>query len=384
MTPSPSLDRRLRSLARWRLVLDLLARCDPFYKAEQVVEPKRIVVPLLWGLGDGVLALPLIDALRQKWPTARIDVLGKPSLVDIVSAPQVCVRYLNAPWTAASGKYRIWDHQWRQFFSDFHKIAADPIDLWVNLRLDPREILLARMMRPKHIIGLGEAGARSWLGSDMGLNSAQFFQRYGGEIAASAAFLATGMVVRPEPSLPQNETRIARGRNLVGADQPFALLAFGASHPTRHWAPEKIQFILDAMSERNIQVVLVHPPNAQTEMRPGPALKLPQGTTSWSGDLGALIDVIGAARVFIGSDSGPMHIAAALDIPVIAAFGPGSLEVFGPRRENVELIHVEPMPCRPCFDSCIYSSPKCLDLLEPQALLSALDRLILANKVRIT
>jgi ADP-heptose:LPS heptosyltransferase len=71
------------------------------------------------------------------------------------------------------------------------------------------------------------------------------------------------------------------------------------------------------------------------------------------------------------SDSGPMHIAEALGVPVVALFGGSRSEWYGPRGEYHSVIQVDEMPCRPCFDACIFSSARCMEGISTDRVVSA-------------
>jgi ADP-heptose:LPS heptosyltransferase len=74
------------------------------------------------------------------------------------------------------------------------------------------------------------------------------------------------------------------------------------------------------------------------------------------------------------SDSGPMHIANALGVPVTALFGPQRSEWYGPLGANDTVVRIEEMPCRPCFDQCIFSAPRCMDRIRPDDVASAVEK----------
>jgi heptosyltransferase-1/heptosyltransferase-2 len=79
------------------------------------------------------------------------------------------------------------------------------------------------------------------------------------------------------------------------------------------------------------------------------------------------------------SDSGPMHIANALGVPVTALFGPQRREWYGPRGELDSVVQIDDMPCRPCFDACVFASPRCMEGISADAVVrtvsAQLDRL---------
>ncbi len=83
-----------------------------------------------------------------------------------------------------------------------------------------------------------------------------------------------------------------------------------------------------------------------------------------------------AARVFIGSDSGPLHVAAAMGVPVLACFGPGAERRFGPWQVRYRLL-TSGHSCRPCeLDGCGQSGrADCLEALAPDDLITAFHAL---------
>jgi ADP-heptose:LPS heptosyltransferase len=83
--------------------------------------------------------------------------------------------------------------------------------------------------------------------------------------------------------------------------------------------------------------------------------------------------VLAACDVFLGTDSGVMHMAAAAGCQVVAIFGPGEPRWFGPAGEGHSLIIERVMPCRPCFDACIYPSPVCMTNISDHVIADTVD-----------
>jgi heptosyltransferase-2 len=91
-----------------------------------------------------------------------------------------------------------------------------------------------------------------------------------------------------------------------------------------------------------------------------------------------MMATIAECDLLLCNDSGPMHIAEALGVPVTALFGGSRVDWYGPRGDFHETINVEVMPCRPCFDACIFSSARCMEGISSDrvvtTLLGQLDR----------
>lgn len=92
----------------------------------------------------------------------------------------------------------------------------------------------------------------------------------------------------------------------------------------------------------------------------------------WRSSLAELIGPLASADVLLCANSGVMHMAAAAGCRVVTVFGPTSPEWFGPMGEGHCVVKVDPMPCRPCFDDCIYAHPICMDNVSVNAVAHAL------------
>ncbi|MEO9116297.1 MAG: glycosyltransferase family 9 protein, partial [Gemmatimonadaceae bacterium] len=84
--------------------------------------------------------------------------------------------------------------------------------------------------------------------------------------------------------------------------------------------------------------------------------------------------------VFVGNDSGPAHIAAAVGATTVTIFGPGAIQWFRPYGPGQRVVYVSPMRCRPCFDHCTRSQNFCLTTLPVDRVLGEV-RMALASRV---
>ena len=336
--------------------------------------PRRTVgVFLFWGIGDAVLATPFLRALRTALPDARIVAIGKPWLRELLGEEKLVDEFatLVPPWTRHSGKYRLLSSEWRGFACAVRDLAARPFDLLVSLRPDPRETALGRVLSCAEFAGYARAGGAGWVTVDLGQAVSNEAGTYRGELASLAASQLLGTRPPAEPRLtilppPVNLTRLLAE---AGYRQgPVLAVAFGAAHPLRRWSADRITQSL-ALSGRRPGAYLV------IDSDDAPPFAVPGGTpvVRWRGSLSELRRVLTAADVAFCTDSGVMHIAAAVGCRVVAVFGPGSTARFAPRPPQHSTYAVEPMPCRPCNDNCRYTSPLCLDGVDVSAVAALLD-----------
>ena len=88
------------------------------------------------------------------------------------------------------------------------------------------------------------------------------------------------------------------------------------------------------------------------------------------------IDLMALARLVISNDSGLMHIAAALQLPLIAIYGSSSPQYTPPLTDQAEILHTD-IECRPCFKkTCQFGHLKCLTELKPERAISSIAKLL--------
>lgn len=83
------------------------------------------------------------------------------------------------------------------------------------------------------------------------------------------------------------------------------------------------------------------------------------------------LPAVDRCQLFVSNDSGPMHLAAGLGVPVVAIFGPQRPEWFGPYGEAHRVVIRNDIWCRPCGDSCIWDEPHCLRLISVEQVMEA-------------
>ncbi len=342
---------------------DILSMLWPRRCLATSAAPKRIGVLLQWGIGDAVLTVPLLRTLRAVFEDAAVELIGKPFLKDLFADEGLADQYhrLVPPWTKYSLKYRFWEADWRIYLTEIRNIRRHSFDILIAPRWDVREILQLRLLNANATAGFAAAGGRKWITNDFRITSEQYAKLHRAEAAAVAAQRLTGQQIDPRPRLNvSTERSVAVFNHLKSAGYVGGRLMVvhgGAGSPIRRWGGEKFSAVLARMPLDDSFIVIIDDEGSED-------IKLPPNTLGirWRSSLADLKALLHHASLFIGCDSGVMHLAAACGCKVVAVFGPGSIKWFRPYGNEHRIVAIHPMPCRPCFDKCIYQMPICMNI----------------------
>ena len=180
-----------------------------------------------------------------------------------------------------------------------------------------------------------------------------------------------------------------------GAGPEHWVFAPGTTYgEAKTWPSERAaEFVDRAVGERGVRVVLLGDANGRdfvaamrklsqapwrSELPGGAAIVDLVGTT----DLGAAVGVLKAARVFVGNDSGLMHVAAALGLVTVGIFGSSNPDWTSPRGRLTGTVVADGFECRPCYRRRCNQAEFCLDQVTADAVLAKVTELDGASAVR--
>lgn len=319
----------------------------------------RILVIEPWGIGDLVLATGALRSLRAAFPDARLTVLAKPYAQALVIAPEMADEVVpyDFPWTAFSGKYRLSRYRVGELVQLIWRLRRTRYDLVLNARADARNNMLGALIGGSQFVSV-KCGLGDFLATTVVVVSRNSHRV---DDWASVMHAATGMPTdQSEPLLTVNvvdreQTRAELGLP-VNRAAPVVGIHPGARIAVRRWEMVRFAAVADTIAERLGATLLVF---AEPD---GYGADLPASTrfTVVRRPLNELKAALSLCDLLICNDSGPMHIASALGVPVVAVFGPTQLEWFGPRGDRSRVVRVAEVACRPCADACIFAEAFCM------------------------
>jgi heptosyltransferase-2 len=295
---------------------------------------ERLLVRAPNWIGDVVLSLPALRDLRRNFPRARLEVLARPWVADL---------YCGVPgvdYVRPSGGHRS-DAVALRGAADLAVLLpnsfAAALALWrAGIRerwgyaTDGRGPLLTRRCRVPHA-----ARGRSQV----------YYYR--------AMIEGLGLAVEgpPDASLRCPDEWSTRGAALLGDDGPWIGVNPGAFYGSaKRWIPERYAAVADLVGRRlGAKVAIV---GGLDERGLGETvaalLTSPFRVLCGETSLGDLMGVLSRLRLLLTNDSGPMHVASALGVPVVAVFGSTDWRETAPLGERARLVR-EDAECAPCL-----------------------------------
>ncbi len=316
---------------------------------------RSILVMRLYFLGDVVLATPVLEALKRRFPDARLTVLAKKRAAAVLTAnPNVdeVVLYDGV------ADYHMPRRQWRLA----RRLRHERFDLAVDLSGNLLSSWLLWAADPGYRVGFNHAGFPRVL---------DYRIPYVAEGSVVEHLLSAvaplGATAEPLPRIyltDEERTNVAEllAREGISDGDPYAVLAPGANWEYRRWPAERHAALARLLrSEEGVRAVLT---GSAEEVELCAKVMAESGGSALS--LAGRLDVRGLAAVaergvlFVGSDSGPMHIAGAVGTPVVALFGPNTPDRFAPRGSRSRVIRHE-YPCSPCDQKqCVRPDDPCM------------------------
>ncbi|MFL6622669.1 MAG: putative lipopolysaccharide heptosyltransferase III, partial [Sulfurifustis sp.] len=312
--------------------------------------------------GDVLLTAPVFSVLKRYAPHVEIDALVYGETRDMLTQhPAVANIYtIDRAWRRETPWAR-WRHEWRLL----KQLRARRYDLLIQLTESYRGALLAQWLAPRVSVAQRyPRRGRFWHGSFTHLYSIPAKPRHRVEIHLDALRRIGIYPAHEERRLtlvPGSDAEASVGELLRQAG--LARGQFIHLHPTSRWLfkcweVDKYAALISALQARGERVVVTAAP-AEHELQFVRAilgaLRAPVIDFSGGLSLKQLAALTAQAKCFIGVDSAPMHIAAAMGTPSVVLFGPsGDLE-WGPWQVPSRVI-TSNHSCRPCgLDGCANS-----------------------------
>lgn len=361
----------------------LVSISDGFAKSARIrtAGVQKIVVQEYWNLGDIVMELAFLRNLRIRYPQAHIVLLASPKVASLIEKQHLVdeVIVVRVPWAEHYSrwrKYNPFSPLWIELARTIARLRAESFDLAFSARADLREHFILWLLKVRRRVGYSFGGGGYFLTDIVTPNPERphFSDRWlrlleylGGPVLLRQPFLQLKEEDSQFADQYLAERGIRKGEFLVGVHA-------GARSAVRQWGKANFDRVAERLLERfPIRILWFEDPNEKL-CPEDPSL------VHVSLPLRQFMAVLSKCRLFICNDSGPMHIATAVGVPVVAVFGPTEPTWFGPLGAGNRLVIQSGFWCRPCFDYCLFDKPYCLRTISTESVYdasaTAIDELI--------
>lgn len=336
--------------------------------------PQKILVMRLRGIGDVILSLPVLENLRAAYPYARIDYLTEPPSAPLLQAHPVIhrvhvlehKRWQKLPLLAALRAN--WDF--------IHMLRREQYDLVIDLFGNPRTALLTYLTRAPLRVGFRFRVRR--------LAYNRVVEPRGAHVHAVEFnldvlhALNVPIVTRAPRLVAQASARVEKfwqEHELAASEHVIAFNAFGGWNSKR-WPLASFAALGDRLQrELAAKVVLLWGPGEKEEVEQMAALMQTPALIAPPTSLNDLTALLGRVHLLVANDSGPMHLAAALQTPVVAIFGPTRPNLQGPWGAGHVIVKKEGLPCLGCNGlTCKIVTHDCMQKLEVEVVFEAVRK----------
>jgi heptosyltransferase-3 len=362
---------------------------------------RRVLVVTLRHHGDVLLTSPLYTVLRGVAPKVEIDALVYRETVPVIAFnPELAaIHAIDREWKKQGPIARFRSE--RQLLST---LKARTYDLVIHLTGHRRGAWLVRALKPRHSVAprlVDESGivGMFW--------KSTFTHRY-----ANASSVGSGAALGRRHMVEQNLDALRRlgvsidkppkltmvagsdgeidARSLLielGVEGPYIAMQPTSRWFFKCWSVERNAALIARLLARGETIVLSCAPDERERamltaiaaaVLALPGVPVERMKLADDGSLNRLAAIIARAKLFIGIDSAPMHIAAAVGTPTVALFGPSGEFNWGPWQVANRVVTSDAYPCRPCGqDGCGGGKlSDCLATLPVHAVLAAIDDLM--------
>jgi heptosyltransferase-2 len=331
---------------------------------------KKILIRGPNWVGDAVLAIPAMKAIREKYPEAEITLLVRPWVAGVFTAAPFIDKVWSEPRPGGIG-------DWLRISRGIRKKHFDLALLLPNSFESAAMLFLGRV--PQRV-GYATDGRSLLLTKSIKPSKEKRHQvHYYLDLAAAIS----APTEHPSIEIDASADEKSNARRLLAAsgisnDRKFLVLNPGAAYGgAKRWSEERFAEAGDALAaELGIDVAIIGSEMERSiaeriRDRMHSRVAVLNGKTS----LETLIGVLAESSLILTNDSGPMHIGAALGVPTVAVFGATDHIATGPYGARTRIVR-EPVDCSPCMLRECPIDHRCMTRVSANAVTRAAKELI--------
>lgn len=310
--------------------------------------PERILLVQFADIGDLILTTPAIRALREALPDAHLALLTSSHSAPVIGNMALVDEMITFDRTQFNFSKALLTLDNLRQIGSLRKGRYDTVIYFHHFTLKlgtPKFALIGLVTGAKRRIGL--QNGNGWF-----LTESILDEGFGAKHQAQYWLDLVGLLGADTQPQPAQMTTAA----ITGIDIPEKSGVRVVIHPgsggyslARRWSPESFAQVADTLhNEHNAQIILIGTPDDDTAAVKAAMQHEPLDLTGKT-SLGQIATLLKDTDLYIGADSGVMHIAATIGTPLVAIFGPSNHEAYGPWTPHSPSIVIRSAPeCSPC------------------------------------
>jgi ADP-heptose:LPS heptosyltransferase len=326
----------------------ILSKMLNFNKHIRRIAVKNILVIKLDAVGDMVYATPVFKLLKQKYPESKLTVFCRKSIEPLIKYDP-CLNLITTNLNQLEKKY----------------------DLIIDLRGDFQTLKYALFNPPTFRLDRGTIRFRNKLKG-----------KHPHELTTNAQIIEPIIKVdytslKPEIYFSDEDERLVNNYLKQNRISNFAVLHVGANRDLRKWSLKKFAELANYLKNQiQLEIIFVGSSEDMIDVQ-----KVQNeisfksfsiaGEFSWT----AYAALVQKAKLFVGNESGPLHVAAAMQTPLVGLFGPGEANVFYPFGEKSTFVH-HVLLCNPCDQiNCVHLENTCMQRINLSEVINKINAL---------
>lgn len=317
---------------------------------------KKIAILRANAVGDFVVALPALEALRSTYPQAEIVLLGRHwHSAFLAERPGPVDRTIVVPYSSGiydpPGSARIDQHELKRFFED---MTSEQFDLAFQLHGGGKNSnAFIRNLGARVTIGARTPEA-------LPLDRSIRYRTLQNEMLRllEIVSLAGARPVTVEPRLNVIDGDLREAEEVVPENgRPIVVISPGCRDPRRRWPPQKFAAVADLLAGRGARIIVNGDEGDLAPVRETLACMQRDGQSVCGVlSLRGLAGMLARASLLVSNDSGPLHLAYAIGTPCVGVYWFGNMLTYGPVGSRRTAVHISwRLHCPVCGTDCVQS-----------------------------
>lgn len=334
---------------------------------------QRILVRATNWIGDAVMTTPALAALRAHYPEAEIVLLANPLVAQLFTfhscVDRVVIYDKKGIHAGIGGFWRIVTELRAQHFDAAvllqNAIEAALLAVFAGIPCRAGYTTDARRLLLNYPVSVTSA--------DKQLHHTDYYLHLLGQLGINGG----DEKLRLDCSVEEQQWAKAMLASDERHDRVIAINPGAAYGSAKRWFPERFALVADMLAKRyNAQILLTGGP-AETDIGADIVGAMDSTVINMIGQTSVrqMMSLLAQCELLITNDSGPMHVAAAFDVPIVAVFGPTDHTTTCPASDNVKIVRKD-TDCAPCLLRQCPSDHRCMQAISADDVIAAATQLL--------